>query len=132
MEGRKSLSGFWDGKCKSGLFGEEEKRKEGKRGRKKKLVGPTIFYPPNVGRKRERKFFLLQWRVKLLFCLFFKRLKNKINGQNGNCLGKKFSFLPNIPNNIRKNYFLFFPSYFLSPFIFISIQFSIPLTKRTL
>ena len=30
---------------------------KGKEGGKKKLAGSTIFYPSNVGRKRERKIF---------------------------------------------------------------------------
>ena len=63
MEGKKILSGFWDENDKIGLFGKKENKREGKRGSIKKLVGPSIFYPSDVGRKSEWNFFSTQLRV---------------------------------------------------------------------
>ena len=49
----------------------EGKGKEGE----KKIVGLTIFFPSNVGRKKERKFFLTTMKSKITLLSIFEEIK---------------------------------------------------------
>ena len=48
---------IYDGSLKVGFFGKEENEREEKIGGIKMKVRPTIFYPPNIGRKSGGEFF---------------------------------------------------------------------------
>ena len=81
---KKTLSGFWDGKYKIRLFGKEENRREVEKMENKKTSGTHNF----LSFQHMNGNFFKTMKSTITLLSIFKRLNNKINEQNSNCIGK--------------------------------------------